>query len=100
MRALNAYWVMAAEHGLNASTFAVRVAAPAPQPPAVGSRGGSGDACGTVARRGGVLGLLDEAYTVSDIKAWLTEKVRMGFGHRVYRTRDPRAEALYQIFEG
>lgn len=107
VRALNAYWVMAAEHGLNASTFAVRVACSTATPLPLALVAGLATLAGPLhgGAPEGVGDLLDEAAVVSDLGPWLTEKVHrgerlMGFGHRVYRTRDPRAEALYQIFRG
>ncbi len=104
-RALNAYWVMSAEHGLNASTFAVRVAASTASSLRLALAAGVAALAGPLhgGAPEGVLALLQETQDVDDLDHYLTEKVLngerlMGFGHRVYRTRDPRAEALSQVF--
>jgi citrate synthase len=101
VRALNAYLVTVCDHGLNASTFAARVVA--------STRAGLGSAviAGLSALKGPlhggapgpVLDMLDAIGTVDRAEAWiagaLDRKERlMGFGHRVYRVRDPRADAL------
>ncbi len=100
--ALDAYWVMAAEHSLNASTFAVRIAA------STGARLPLALAAGVAVLSGplhggaptDVLDLLEEAASYPGtpaalIQARLDAGIRIpGFGHRVYRTEDPRARAL------
>ncbi len=102
---LNTYWIIAAEHGLNASTYAVRVAASTgtslPLALAAGLATLAGPLHGGAPE--GVLTLLQEASGVENLDRWLTEKVQrgerlMGFGHRVYRTLDPRAAALRAMF--
>lgn len=105
-RAIDAYWVMAAEHSLNASTFAVRVAASTgaslPLALVAGVATLSGPLHGGAPT--GVLDLLDEAAQHrEDLEAYLEAEVRsgkklMGFGHRVYRAGDPRASALRSVF--
>lgn len=101
VRAIDAYWVSAAEHGMNASTFTARVVAstgadiPACFTGAVGSM--SGPLHGGAPAR--VLPMIkatedtgDAAKVVKDI---LDRHDRlMGFGHRVYRAEDPRARVL------
>jgi citrate synthase len=99
-RAIDAYFVSAAEHGLNASTFTARV---------VTSTGaGAGEALSSAVGalsgplHGGaptrVLKMLDEAAntdTEQYVKGLLDGGERlMGFGHRVYRAEDPRARVL------
>ncbi len=106
IRALNAYWVMAAEHSLNASTFAVRIAASTgaqlPVALAAGVAVLSGPLHGGAPE--GVLSLLEEvARRPADLRDILADKLRrgerlMGFGHRVYRRLDPRARALRGVF--
>lgn len=106
IHALDAYWVMAAEHSLNASTFAVRVAA------STGARLPMALVAGVAALSGplhggaptAVLELLRAAEEAADIRGLLAERLNrgerlMGFGHRVYRTTDPRAEALRRIYQ-
>lgn len=104
-QALDAYWVMAAEHGLNASTFAVRVAASTgatlPMALTAGVATLSGPLHGGAPE--GVLDLLEEAaedpeHIDDRLLARLNRGERlMGFGHRVYRQPDPRAEALRAV---
>ena len=103
--ALDTYWVIAAEHSLNASTFAVRISAStgASLPMALVSGIGvlSGPLHGGAPT--GVLNLLKEAAAAPDIRRVLIDKLNhgerlMGFGHRVYRTMDPRADALRTVF--
>jgi citrate synthase len=48
---------------------------------------------------GPVLDMLDAVGRPEDAHAWLTQELNsgerlMGFGHRIYRVRDPRADAL------
>ena len=101
VRAIDAYWVSAAEHGLNASTFTARVVAstgadvPACFTGAVGSM--SGPLHGGAPAR--VLPMITEVERSGDpdalVKGILDRSERlMGFGHRVYRAEDPRARVL------
>jgi citrate synthase len=101
VRALDAYWVSAAEHGLNASTFTARIvastgadcaAALAAAIPAL-----SGPLHGGAPTR--VLRMLDEVEALGDAERWVRAALDrgerlMGFGHRVYRAEDPRARVL------
>jgi citrate synthase len=48
--------------------------------------------------------MLDEAAASGDVDAWLERKLAgggrlMGFGHRVFRVRDPRADALRESLQ-
>ncbi len=99
--AIDSYWVSAAEHGLNASTFTARIVAStgadcgAAMSSAVGAL--SGPLHGGAPTR--VLRMLDEAARVDDIGAYVKQLLDgggrlMGFGHRVYRAEDPRARLL------
>ena len=101
VRAIDSYWVAAAEHGLNASTFTARVVAStgadcaAAMASAVGAL--SGPLHGGAPTR--VLKMLDEVAASGDagryVKDLLDRGERlMGFGHRVYRAEDPRARLL------
>lgn len=99
--ALNAYWVLAAEHSLNASTFAVRVAASTgarlPEALAAGIATLSGPLHGGAPT--GVLSQLAALEQEADLEGALWRLLErgerlMGFGHRVYRTEDPRAARL------
>ncbi len=101
VKAVDAYWSSAAEHGMNASTFTARVVTStgadvgAALSAAVGAM--SGPLHGGAPSR--VLGMIDEVEKRDDARAYvkdlLDSKQRlMGFGHRVYRAEDPRARVL------
>ncbi len=101
VKAIDAYWVSAAEHGMNASTFTARVVAStgadcaAALSAAVGAL--SGPLHGGAPSR--VLKMLDEVEQTGDAERWVSEALDrgerlMGFGHRVYRAEDPRARVL------
>ncbi len=101
VRAIDAYWVSAAEHGMNASTFTARVVAstgadvPACFTGAVGSM--SGPLHGGAPAR--VLPMIKTTEETGDptalVRSILDGNDRlMGFGHRVYRAEDPRARVL------
>jgi citrate synthase len=101
VKAIDAYWISAAEHGMNASTFTARVVAStgadcaAALSAAVGAL--SGPLHGGAPSR--VLKMLDEVEALGDAGRWVRETLDrgerlMGFGHRVYRAEDPRARVL------
>ncbi|EWC59009.1 Citrate synthase (si) [Actinokineospora spheciospongiae] len=99
--AIDAYWVSAAEHGLNASTFTARVIASTGADVAAAMSGAIGAMSGPL--HGGaparVLPMIEEVERSGDargfVKGLLDRKERMmGFGHRVYRAEDPRARVL------
>jgi citrate synthase len=101
VRAIDAYWVSAAEHGLNASTFTARVIASTGADVAAALSGGIGAMSGPL--HGGaparVLPMIEEVERIGDahkvVSAILDRGERlMGFGHRVYRAEDPRARVL------
>lgn len=100
-KALDAYLAIVAEHGFNASTFAARVVASthaglissvlaalcALKGPLHGGAPGP------------VLDMFDEIGTVERADAWFDHAFSngatlMGFGHRIYKVRDPRADVL------
>ncbi|MFP5218676.1 MAG: citrate synthase 2 [Actinomycetes bacterium] len=100
-KAVDAYFVSAAEHGMNASTFTARVIASTGADAAAAISGAIGALSGPL--HGGapsrVLTMLDEVERSGDalgyVKGVLDRKERlMGFGHRVYRAEDPRARVL------
>lgn len=104
VRAVDAYWVSAAEHGLNASTFTARVIASTGADVAACLSGAIGAMSGPL--HGGaparVLPMIDEVERTGDagavVRGILDRRERlMGFGHRVYRAQDPRARALRRI---
>jgi citrate synthase len=101
VKALDAYWVSAAEHGLNASTFTARVIASTGADVAASMSGAIGAMSGPL--HGGaparVLPMIEEVERTGDARAFVKgvldrgERL-MGFGHRVYRAEDPRARVL------
>ncbi len=100
-KALNTYLVTVCEHGMNASTFACRVVASTGARPVSAALAGLSALSGPLhgGAPGPVLDMLDELRGVSDKAEHLGQKLAsgerlMGFGHRVYRTRDPRAAVL------
>ena len=104
VEAVDAYWVSAAEHGLNASTFTARVIASTGADVAACISGAVGAMSGPL--HGGaparVLPMIDEVERIGDasavVRAVLDRGERlMGFGHRVYRAQDPRARALRRL---
>jgi len=103
-QALDTYLVTVMDHGLNASTFTARVIA--------STRAGMfsavvGALCALKGplhggAPGPVLDMLDAIGTPDNIEPWLDHALddgerMMGFGHRVYRVRDPRADVLKQV---
>lgn len=103
-QALDAYFVAAAEHGMNASTFTARVIASTGADVAAAISGAIGALSGPL--HGGapsrVLGMIEDVERTGDAAAYvrgrLDRKERlMGFGHRVYRAEDPRARALRRV---
>ncbi|MDP9497624.1 MAG: citrate synthase 2 [Actinomycetota bacterium] len=100
-RAVDAYFVSAAEHGMNASTFTARVIASTGADAAAAVSGAIGALSGPL--HGGapsrVLHMLDEVERSGDALAYVKGELEagnrlMGFGHRVYRAEDPRARVL------
>jgi citrate synthase len=101
VRAFETYLVTVIDHGLNASTFAARVVAStaAGLPSAIVAalcalkgplHGGA---------PGPVLDMLDAIGDAEHADEWIADALKsgkrlMGFGHRVYRVRDPRARVL------
>ncbi len=101
VRAIDAYWIAAAEHGMNASTFTARVITSTGADVAAALSGAVGALSGPL--HGGapsrVLSMLDGVEERGDAEAWVKEALDsgerlMGFGHRVYRAEDPRARVL------
>ncbi len=101
VEAIDAYWVSAAEHGINASTFTARVIASTGADVAAAMSGAVGAMSGPL--HGGaparVIPMIEETERSDDARAVvcgiLDRKERlMGFGHRVYRAEDPRARVL------
>jgi citrate synthase len=98
--ALNAALILLADHELAASTFAARVAASAWAGPYRVILAGLGPLGGALHGGAGpsVEAMLDEVIAGADPGAALDSRLAAGpvpgFGHRVYRDRDPRADHL------
>ena len=99
--ALDTYLVTVIDHGLNASTFAARVAASTRAGLASAVLAGLSALKGPLhgGAPGPVIEMLDAIGTADRAPAWLGASLDrgerlMGFGHRIYRVRDPRADAL------
>ncbi|SHH06529.1 citrate synthase [Kaistia soli DSM 19436] len=105
-RAFETYLVTVIDHGLNASTFTARVVASTE----------SGLVSAVVAALsalkgrlhggapGPVLDMLDAIGVADRAEAWIEERLDrgeriMGFGHRAYRVRDPRADVLREAIK-
>ena len=106
VRALNTYLVLLADHGMNASTFTARVIASTDSDLTSSLVGAVGALKGPA--HGGapsaVIDQLEQIGTAENAERWLRDarahKVKfMGFGHRVYRTYDPRARILKAMCE-
>lgn len=104
--AVQTYLILTMDHGLNASTFSARVTA------STGADVGAAltTAIGTLSgplhggAPGPVLDMLDSIGDVANVETWLAGELAakrriMGFGHRVYRTDDPRAICLRGVAE-
>ncbi len=103
---IDAYWITAAEHGMNASTFTARVVASTGADVAAALSAAVGALSGPL--HGGaparVLRMFDAVEARGDADAYVRELLDrgeriMGFGHRVYRAEDPRARALRRLAE-
>jgi citrate synthase len=99
--ALDAYMVTVSDHGLNASTFAARVVASTWSGLTSSVLAGIGALKGPLhgGAPGPVIEMLDGIGAAENARAWIEAALDrgdrlMGFGHRVYRVRDPRANAL------
>lgn len=104
VRGINSYLVLLADHGMNASTFTARIVASTESDIASSVVAAIGALKGPL--HGGapskVQDMLLEIGTMENAEPWLrnailTDKKLMGFGHRVYKTTDPRAEELREM---
>jgi len=100
-RALDTYWVTVIDHGMNASTFTARVIASTRSDMVSAVTGAICALKGPLhgGAPGPVLDMLMEIGAAGRAEAWVRRELAagrriMGFGHRLYRVRDPRAEVL------
>jgi citrate synthase len=111
VRGLETYLNTVVDHGLNASTFTARTIVSTESDVVSAVTGAVGALKGPLhgGAPGPVLEMLRSIHESGDTGAWLRERLDagerlMGFGHRVYRVRDPRAavlsEAARQFYEG
>jgi citrate synthase len=107
VRALDAYFIVGAEHGFNASTFTARIITSTRSDIASAITGAIGTMKGPL--HGGapseVVDQLAQVGSAERADAWIRDTLArgdrlMGFGHRVYRAYDPRAAALRTVAEG
>jgi citrate synthase len=100
-RALETYLVATSDHGMNASTFAARVIVSTRSDFVSAVTGAVGALKGPL--HGGAPGpALDMVFEIGEkerAEPYLREKLEgggrlMGFGHRIYKARDPRADVL------
>ena len=101
VEALETYLKLTMEHGLNASTFAARVTISTESDLTSAVTSALGTMKGPL--HGGapsaVIDLLEEIGTQENIRPVIEEKMKngeriMGFGHRIYKTEDPRSILL------
>ena len=100
-RAVDTYWVTVMDHGMNASTFAARVIASTRSDMVSAVTGAIGALKGPLhgGAPGPVLDMLKDIKSADRAEAWVRNELKvgrriMGFGHRVYKVRDPRAAVL------
>ena len=105
-RAIDTYWVTVIDHGMNASTFTARVIASTRSDMVSAVTGAVGALKGPLhgGAPGPVLDMLKVIGSDANAEAWLRNELNagrriMGFGHRVYKVRDPRAEVLSRVAE-
>jgi citrate synthase len=105
-KVLDACLILHAEHTMNASTFSARVTGSTLADPYTVISSAIGTLTGPL--HGGAneeaLDMLDEIGSVENARPWLEDAVArkkkiMGFGHRVYKVKDPRATVLQELAE-
>ena len=103
VRGLETYLVTVTDHGMNASTFTTRVIASTASDLVSAVVGGIGALKGPLhgGAPGPALDMIEQIGTADKADSWIRDAVQhgkriMGFGHRIYKVRDPRAEVLYK----
>ena len=101
VRALTTYLNTVVDHGMNASTFTARVIVSTRSDFISAVTGAIGALKGPLhgGAPGPVLSMLEDIGKPDNAESYLREKLEagdrlMGFGHAVYRVRDPRADVL------
>jgi citrate synthase len=105
-RGLETYLNAVVDHGLNASTFTARTIVSTESDVISAVTGAVGALKGPLhgGAPGPVLDMLETVHDSGDPGGWMREQLEagerlMGFGHRVYRVRDPRAGVLESASE-
>jgi citrate synthase len=102
--AVERYLMVTIDHGFNNSTFTARVIASSGADLGAVLTGALGALSGPL--HGGaparVFDMLDAIGTQDNAEPWLRHAIEhgdklMGFGHRIYKTVDPRSELLHQV---
>jgi len=102
--AMDVCLILHADHTMNASTFTARVTASTECQPASAISAAVGSLSGPL--HGGaneaVLHMLEEIGSKGNVAPWFEKKLErkekvMGMGHRVYKTKDPRATILQAL---
>jgi len=105
-KVIDACLILHAEHTMNASTFSGRVTGSTLANPYTVVSSAIGTLTGPL--HGGaneeVLDMLDEIGSIANVKAWVEDAIAkkkkiMGYGHRVYKVKDPRATVLQELAE-
>ena len=106
VKAFDICMILHADHGLNNSTFTARVIISTLSDIYSAITGAIGSLRGPLhgGANEGVMVMLGEIPTVDDAEPFILDKIKrkdkiMGFGHRVYKTKDPRAEDLQTLAE-
>jgi citrate synthase len=103
-KVLDCALILHADHTMNASTFAARVVFGTEADPYTSASAGVGALTGPL--HGGanerVLEALEAIGPVENVDSWVEEQIAskgkiMGFGHRVYKVKDPRSHALQKL---
>ncbi len=105
-KVIDACLILHAEHTMNASTFSGRVTGSTLANPYTVISAAIGTLTGPL--HGGaneeVLDMLEEIGDIKKVRTWCEDAIAnkkkiMGFGHRVYKVKDPRATVLQELAE-
>jgi citrate synthase len=104
VRAFDICMITHADHGLNNSTFTARVITSTLSDVYSAITGAIGSLRGPLhgGANEGVMHMLNEIPTLNDVEPYIMGKLErkekiMGFGHRVYKAKDPRANELQTL---